>query len=147
MIIDQKSRIWLGGNSGLWYYDGNDFTQVSDEFIGYMYEDTRGDIWTSSRSGSRWALSKYSDLSDPKNPVVEIIKADEGMFFGIFEDNQTNGKSPAINKNWCSAAETFGGDVQKQYETGNYAEVWFKNASIKISDNAISNEGYFIKND
>lgn len=72
---------------------------------------------------------------------------DEGLFFKLGSYNQTNGKSPAINKNWCSAAETFGGDIQKQYETGNYAEVWFKNASIKISDNAISNEGYFIKND
>ncbi len=73
--------------------------------------------------------------------------ADEGLFFKLGSYNQTNGKSPNVNKNWCSGAETYGGDIQKQYETGNYAEVWFKTASIYVSDAAISNEGYFIKND
>ena len=72
---------------------------------------------------------------------------DEGLFFKLGAYNQTNGKSPEENKNWCSAAETHGGDIQKQYETGNYAEVWFKEASIYVSDAAVSNEGYFIKND
>lgn len=73
--------------------------------------------------------------------------ADEGLFFKLGSYNQTNGKSPEVNKNWCSGAETYGGDIQKQYETGNYAEVWFKTASIYVSDDAVSNEGYFIKND
>lgn len=73
--------------------------------------------------------------------------ADEGLFFKLGCYNQTNGKSPDVNKNWCSGAETHGGDIQKQYETGNYAEVWFKTASIYVSDAAVSNEGYFTKND
>lgn len=72
---------------------------------------------------------------------------DEGLFFKLGSYNQTNGKSPEVNKNWCSGAKTYGGDIQKQYETGNYAEVWFRKASIYISYKAISNEGYFIKND
>ena len=71
----------------------------------------------------------------------------EGCFFKLGTYNQTNGKSPEVNKNWCSGAETFGGDLQKQYETGNYAEVWFKTASIVVSETAVSNEGYFSKND
>lgn len=73
--------------------------------------------------------------------------AEEGLFFKQGAYNQTNGKSPEINMNWCSGAETYGGDIQKQYETGNYAEVWFKTASIFVSKDAVSNEGYFIKND
>ena len=73
--------------------------------------------------------------------------ADEGLFFKLGSYNQTNGKSPDVNKNWCSGAETHGGDIQKQYADGNYAEVWFKTASIYVSDAAISNEGYFTKND
>lgn len=73
--------------------------------------------------------------------------ADEGLFFKLGSYNQTNGKSPEVNKNWCSGAETHGGDIQKQYEDGNYAEVWFKTASIYVSDAAVSNEGYFTKND
>ncbi|WP_299118864.1 polysaccharide lyase family 7 protein [uncultured Winogradskyella sp.] len=73
--------------------------------------------------------------------------AGEGCFFKLGSYNQTNGKSPKVNKNWCSGAETHGGDIQKQYADGNYAEVWFKKASIQVSDSAVSNEGYFAKND
>ncbi len=77
----------------------------------------------------------------------ENAYAEEGLFFKLGSYNQTNGKSPEINKNWCSGAETHGGDVQKQYADGNYAEVWFKTASIFVSDAAVSNDGYFAKND
>lgn len=73
--------------------------------------------------------------------------AEEGLFFKQGAYNQTNGKSPEVNRNWCSGAETHGGDIHKQYETGNYAEVWFKSATIFVSDAAISNKGYFLKND
>lgn len=73
--------------------------------------------------------------------------AKEGCFFKLGSYNQTNGKSPEVNKNWCSGAETHNGDIQKQYADGNYAEVWFKTASIVVSKNAVSNEGYFTKND
>ncbi len=73
--------------------------------------------------------------------------AGEGCFFKLGSYNQTNGKSPDVNKNWCSGAETHNGDIQKQYNDGNYAEVWFKKASITVSDTAVSNQGYFSKND
>ena len=71
----------------------------------------------------------------------------EGCFFKLGAYNQTNGKSPEVNMNWCSGAETHGGDIQKQYADGNYAEVWFKTGSISVSDAAVSNDGYFAKND
>lgn len=77
----------------------------------------------------------------------ENAYADEFLFFKQGSYNQTNGKSPEVNKNWCSGAETHGGDVHKQYADGNYAEVWFRAASIFVSDEVISNEGYFKKND
>ncbi|MDB4642886.1 polysaccharide lyase family 7 protein [Flavobacteriaceae bacterium] len=77
----------------------------------------------------------------------ENAYADEGLFFKLGSYNQTNGKSPEINKNWCSGAETHGGNIKKQYEDGNYAEVWFKTANIYVSDAAYSNKGYFTKND
>ncbi|MRX65621.1 polysaccharide lyase family 7 protein [Maribacter luteus] len=80
---------------------------------------------------------------------VELKEAytEEGLFFKLGAYNQTNGKSPEVNRNWCSGAETHGGDIQKQYEDGNYAEVWFKTGEISINKNAVSNEGYFNKND
>jgi hypothetical protein len=71
----------------------------------------------------------------------------EGLFFKKGAYNQTNGKSPDVNGVWCSGAETHGGDLQKQYADGNYAEVWFKEATVEISDDAISNQGYFTNND
>ena len=73
--------------------------------------------------------------------------ADEFCFFKIGSYNQTNGKSPAVNRIWCSGAETHDGDIQKQYADGNYAEVWFKDVELFISDDVISNEGYFSAND
>jgi ribosome-binding factor A len=71
----------------------------------------------------------------------------QGLFFKLGCYNQTNGKDPKVNKVWCSGAETHGGDLQKQYADGNYAEVWFKSANIEISDDAYSNAGYFAAND
>jgi len=77
----------------------------------------------------------------------ENAYADEGLFFKLGSYNQTNGKSPEENRNWCSGAETHGGDIEKQYADGNYAEVWFKSASIVVDSAAVSNSGYFTKND
>ncbi|WP_397447707.1 polysaccharide lyase family 7 protein [Polaribacter sp. R77954] len=77
----------------------------------------------------------------------EAAYTGEGCFFKLGAYNQTNGKSPEVNKNWCSGAETHNGDVKKQYADGNYVEVWFKKGSISVSDAAVSNKGYFDKND
>jgi len=77
----------------------------------------------------------------------ENAYAAEGLFFKLGSYNQTNGKSPEVNKNWCSGAQTHGGDIEMQYKDGNYAEVWFREGSIFVSNNSISNEGYFTKND
>ena len=105
-------------------------------------------------------VSEYATAADMPKQVQDLFVpigqdgverknayAGEGCFFKLGSYNQTNGKSPEVNKNWCSGAETHGGDIQKQYADGNYAEVWFKTASISISEKAVSNEGYFTKND
>lgn len=44
--------------------------------------------------------------------------------------NQTNGKDPASNMVWCAGADTYDGDISKQYANGAYTEVWFKAATI-----------------
>lgn len=104
--------------------------------------------------------SEYSEASSMPEQVQQLFVpigqdgverkdayAKEGLFFKLGSYNQTNGKDPQVNRVWCSGAETQGGDIKKQYANGNYAEVWFKSASIEISDNAISNAGYFSAND
>lgn len=52
IIKDKKGNIWLGGSEGLWRYDGNTFTNFTRKFVGYVYEDTKGNIWTSSESAN-----------------------------------------------------------------------------------------------
>ncbi len=104
--------------------------------------------------------SEYADASDMPEQVknlfvpigqdgieVESAYAGQGCFFKLGCYNQTNGKDPKVNRVWCSGAETHGGDLQKQYADGNYAEVWFESANIEISDDAYSNAGYFAAND
>ena len=84
--------------------------------------------------------TKTADIPVGKGGIERAnAYAGEGLFFKLGSYNQTNGIT--------TGAETHGGDIQKQYETGNYAEVWFKEASIYVSDAAVSNEGYFTKND
>jgi hypothetical protein len=44
--------------------------------------------------------------------------------------NQTNGKNPEDNIVWSTGAETYNGDIEKQYANGCYTEVWFKTATV-----------------
>ncbi len=90
LLVDTKGNIWLGGNPGLWRYDGTTFSNITRGFVGYIYEDSRGNIWTSSEHSSQagWALSRYDVLSlNKKQPVATPIRTGEGMFFGITEDS------------------------------------------------------------
>jgi ligand-binding sensor domain-containing protein len=108
IIKDKKGNIWLGGYDGLWRYDGHTFTNFTQNFVGYVYEDKAGNIWTSSQenqnningshtaipltfeAGSRgtWVLSRYDrgSLSN-KKPTVTPIKPNAGMICGILEAN------------------------------------------------------------
>lgn len=89
IIEDKTGGIWLGGANGLWRYDGRAFTNVTRDFVGYIYEDQKGNIWTSSETAHGWVLSRYEakTLSN-KTPTVTEINPNEGrMLFGILEAN------------------------------------------------------------
>jgi len=91
IIKDKKGNLWLGGADGLWFYDFKTFTNYNQKFVGYIYEDKNGNIWTSSEKDSQsWALSRYEvkSLSDKKPTVTEI--ANKPMIFGILEDDKGN---------------------------------------------------------
>jgi ligand-binding sensor domain-containing protein len=98
IIKDKKGNIWLGGADGLWRYDGSTFTNFTKKFVGYIFEDKNGNIWTSSERNNNeiqissllnntapWALSRYDgkSLSNKKPAVTEI--ANKGMVFGILQ--------------------------------------------------------------
>ena len=90
IIKDQEGNIWLGGQDGLWVFGGNKFTQLSQEFTGYLYEDKKGNIWTSTADGATFQKSKLLKHSLTKLPLIhsknEIIHKEENMFFGITKD-------------------------------------------------------------
>ena len=92
IIEDKNGHIWLGGNDGLWRYDGRSFTNFTTNFIGYIYEDSTGNIWTSSEGANSrtWVLSRY-DIELPLpylKATATQIRTEEGMFFGILEDKE-----------------------------------------------------------
>jgi ligand-binding sensor domain-containing protein len=93
IINDTKGNIWLAGiDDGLWRINGNTFTNFSQQPTGYVYEDKKGNIWTSSKppyNGSdKWALSRFDaqTLSDQKPTVTDVMSEYEdykNMIFGI----------------------------------------------------------------
>jgi len=57
--------------------------------------------------------------------------AGERQIFKQGAYNQTNGKAPADNMVWSTGAETYSGDIEQQYANGAYAEVWFREGSLR----------------
>ena len=99
IIEDKKGNIWLGGGDGLWRYNSsialrpgdNPFTNYSTDFVGSVYEDKKGNIWTTNKAAEshKWELSRYDEktLLD-ENATATQIFIDDGMFFGIAEDEE-----------------------------------------------------------
>lgn len=94
IIKDRNNNIWFGGNNGLWRYDPrvlhSPFIRYNDVFVGYIYEDSKGNIWTSSESPDNrfeWALTRYDykQLGNPQIPGKMILSQVDNMFFGIME--------------------------------------------------------------
>lgn len=139
---------------------GEEFSYTIEVKDGFMYLTFSSEGHPTKTFTKNLLQSEYSKAADiPKQTQQLFVPigqdgverknayAEEGLFFKLGSYNQTNGKPREMNKNWCSNAQTHGGDIEKQYADGNYAEVWFKTAAIQISEEAISNEGYFLKND
>lgn len=139
---------------------GEEFSYEVDIKDGMMYLTFTSEGHETKTFTKNLVSSEYMEPSNIPEQVKELFVpigqdglerknaySGEGLFFKLGTYNQTNGKDPKVNKIWCSGAETHDGDIQKQYADGNYAEVWFKTANITISDDAISNAGYFESND
>lgn len=60
----------------------------------------------------------------------ENAYAGELQYFKQGAYNQTNGKPPEENIVWSTGADTYDGDIAKQYANGCYTEVWFKEATV-----------------
>lgn len=89
IIEDQNGNIWLGGNGGLWRYDGQSWFNFTKTFVGYIHEDSKGGIWTSSGFGNIWTLTRYEGASlSPELVKATELSVYEKMYFGILEDSR-----------------------------------------------------------
>jgi ligand-binding sensor domain-containing protein len=92
LMNDKKGDIWLAGADGLWQDTDGKLTNYTKQFVGYVIEDKKGNIWTSSENTEKrdWALSMYDGqtLFNKKPTVTQITK--KQMTFGILEDSKGN---------------------------------------------------------
>lgn len=92
VIEDKNGNIWLGGQGGLWCYDGTSFTKYSEDFVGYLCEDRKGNLWACAGEKNTYKMALYrynaSSLSVPGTP--DKILSHDGQIFGIIEDTAGN---------------------------------------------------------
>lgn len=92
IIEDSKGHIWLGGQEGLWRFDGSSITNITTAFVGFIYEDSKGSLWTSSETINKqgWEVTRYDkNLLFPEKLTATPILKDQGMIFGILVDNKS----------------------------------------------------------
>ena len=122
---------------------GEEFSYEVNVYKGIMYLTFTSEDHETKTFTKNLIKSEYTKKSDVPTQVKELFfpigqdgteraeaYSGELNYFKQGAYNLTNGKSPEKNRVWCAGAETHRGDIQKQYETGNYTEVWFKSATV-----------------
>ena len=122
---------------------GEEFSYEINVYKGIMYLTFKSEGHKTRTFTKNLIKSEYVNKSDipeqVKNLFVPIgqdgteranANSGELNYFKQGAYNQTNGKAPEKNMVWCAGAETFGGDIAKQYENGCYTEVWFRNSTV-----------------
>jgi ligand-binding sensor domain-containing protein len=106
MITDHNGNTWIGGADGLVRYDGKTQTTVVSNFIGYVYEDHKNNLWLSA-SGTPFSgvvqsvqsfmtLFRYdpaaniSSSGTPLQTMLEKTDPDDRQVFGVTEDAEGN---------------------------------------------------------
>jgi len=122
---------------------GEEFSYEINVHKGIMYVTFTSEGHETKRFTKNLIQSEYTTKADiPKqtqNLFVPIGQdgversnayAGELNYFKQGAYNQTNGKAPEKNMVWCAGAETYGGDIAKQYANGAYTEVWFRDCTV-----------------
>lgn len=110
IIEDKRGAIWFGGNAGLWKYDESGYQQLSSNFTGFIFEDSKGNIWTSSETNTGWAIGYYASKNLLKfNYKFHSVHDEEPMIFGIGEDISGKIWAGTLNGvfNWSGERLTF----------------------------------------
>ena len=122
---------------------GEEFSYEVNVYEGIMYLTFKSEGHETKTFTKNLIASEYVTKTDLPTQVKQLFVplgqdgieranaySNELGYFKQGAYNQTNGKSPETNKVWCAGAETYGGDIAKQYENGCYAEVWFREATV-----------------
>jgi ligand-binding sensor domain-containing protein len=87
VVVDRTGLIWIGGQDGLFTYDGSMIKTISEKFIGYIFEDRKGKIWLSYGNGDGTMSFGHFD----GNSVLTLIEkrgAQDVQVFGITQDRE-----------------------------------------------------------
>lgn len=88
IIEDKQGAIWIGGNYGLWHKEGGTFTRIDGNMVNYIYEDKKGNIWTTGKNASsKWALSIFDNRTSSIKKSQEIEITASLNLFGLMEAN------------------------------------------------------------
>ncbi len=122
---------------------GEEFSYEVNVYKGVMYLTFRSEGHETVKFTKNLLKSDFSTSEDIPQQILTLYApierdgiervtayAGEIQYFKQGAYNQTNGKDPEENIVSNSGSETYGGDIEKQYANGCYAEVWFKDATV-----------------
>lgn len=122
---------------------GEEFSYEVNIYEGIMYLTFTSPGHETKTFTKNLIASEYVDKADlPQQVITQFVAigqdgterpeayAGETQFFKQGAYNQTNGRDPSTNKVWSAGANTYDGDLGKQYANGDYTEVWFRSSSI-----------------
>lgn len=120
---------------------GEEFSYEINVYKGIMYLTFKSDGHETVRFTKNLLASEFTKTIPEQIKTLyasigrdglerENAYAGEIQYFKQGAYNQTNGKSPEDNIVWSTGADTYDGDIAKQYANGDYTEVWFREASV-----------------
>jgi len=86
IIQDRDGGIWFGGNDGLNYYQNGKFTNLTEDFVGHIHEDRKGDVWFNKPSPNATGVGLYVHRKGAlplavQEDNIEQIRVEEEMVF------------------------------------------------------------------
>jgi hypothetical protein len=154
---DYSTAVWgydmsvLGSSPTSYPEEPNDGIELGEEFFyeinvheGIMYLTFKSEGHETVQLTKNLLKSEFASSEDIPQQILiyepigrdgierENAYAGEIQYFKQGAYNQTNGKSPEENIVWYTGADIYDGDIAKQYANGDYAEVWFKEATVGL---------------
>jgi len=113
---------------------GEEFSYEVNVYEGIMYLTFKSDGHETKTFTKNLIASEYVNRSDIPAQVMKIfapIGQDGTEQATAYKGELNYFKQGAYNQTiWCAGADTYDGDIAKQYENGCYTEVWFRDCTV-----------------